>query len=147
MSLRLDSLWRPDAVVHRLPYFLTGVGLLGFKHALDWAVATQHFHRDWQPFHYFVLPAQTVGVLMLPEQDRDFFGTLLVMALPFILIGVLLTVQRLRAVRLPVSCFSSVTGRCDLAAPERRLAFGDRRSGGSARQSALLHPSPEELRR
>src|SRR5207248_10855896 len=103
MSLRLSSLWRPDAVIHRLPYFLTGAGLLALKHSLDWAAATQFFQRSWQPFNYFVLPSQTVGVLMLPEHDRLFYGTLLALALPFIAIGVLLTVQRLRAVRLPVA--------------------------------------------
>ena len=103
MNLRLASLWQPDAVVHRLPYFLTGVGLLALKHSLDWAVATQCFGRTWQPFNYFVLPSQTVGVLMLPEQDRVFYGTLLALALPFVVVGVLLTVLRLRAARLPVA--------------------------------------------
>jgi hypothetical protein len=103
MKLSLDSLWRPDAVVHRLPYFLIGAGLLAFKHSLDWAVATEFFGRSWQPFNYFVLPGQTVGVLTLPEPDRVFYGTLLAMALPFVVVGVLLTVQRLRAARLPVA--------------------------------------------
>jgi len=102
MSLRVADLWRPEAVILRLPYFLTGIVLLAVKHVLDWLTATQVFHRDWQPFSYFVLPGKTVGVLLLPEQDRMFYGTLLVLALPFILIGILLTVQRLRDAGLPI---------------------------------------------
>ncbi len=102
MSLRVADLWRSEAVIGRLPYFLAGVILLAIKQALDWLIATQGFHRDWLPFSYFVLPGKTVGVLMLPEPDRVFYGTLLVLALPFILVGILLTVQRLRDAGLPI---------------------------------------------
>ena len=102
MQLRLANLWRPDAVIDRAPYFFTGVILAAIKYVLDWLTATQVFHRPWLPLHYIVLPSQTVGILLLPEQDRVFYGTLLVTALPFILVGVLLTVQRLRAVGLPI---------------------------------------------
>jgi hypothetical protein len=102
MQMRLSGLWRQDSVIDRFPYFFTGVVLVAVKYALDWLTATQVFHRPWPPFDYIVLPPQTVGVLMLPEPDRLFYGTLLVTALPFIVVGVLLTVQRLRAVGLPV---------------------------------------------
>jgi Polyketide cyclase / dehydrase and lipid transport len=103
MRLHLASLWRQDSTIDRLPYFATGVFLVGVKQVLDWLIATHLFHRSWNVFNYVVLPPQTVGVLLLPEQDRLFYGTLLVTALPFIVVGVLLTVQRLRAAQLPVA--------------------------------------------
>ena len=103
MQLRLANPWRQDAVIDRLPYFVTGVVLVAVKYILDWLTATQVFLRPWPPLDYIVLPSQTVGILLLPTQDRLFYGTLLVTALPFILVGVLLTIQRLRAAGLPVA--------------------------------------------
>lgn len=103
MSLRVTDLWRSEAVLPRLPYLFTGVVLLAVKHLLDWLTASLVFDRPWHPFNYFVLPRQTVGVLMLPSEDRLFYGALLFVALPFIWIGILLTVQRLRDARLPVA--------------------------------------------
>jgi hypothetical protein len=103
MRLRHADLWRQESTIDRLPYFATGVFLVAVKQVLDWLTATQLFHRPWNVFNYIVLPPQTVGVLTLPQQDWLFYGTLLVTALPFIVIGVLLTVQRLRAVGLPIA--------------------------------------------
>jgi uncharacterized membrane protein YhaH (DUF805 family) len=103
MRLRLADLVRPDAGVGRLPYFAAGVVLLAVKHSLDWLLATQLFHRSWTPWGYFVLPTQTVGVLLLKDDERFFYGTLLALAVPFILIGVWLTVKRLRDVGWPIA--------------------------------------------
>ncbi len=103
MRIQLAGLWRQDSTIDRLPYFTAGLFLVAVKQVLDWLIATQVFHRSWNVFNYLVLPPQTVGVLLLPEQERLFYGTLLVTALPFIVIGVLLTVQRLRAVGLSIA--------------------------------------------
>jgi hypothetical protein len=103
MSFHLVQLYRRDGTLDRLPYFLTGVILLVFKHSLDWLTATAVFDRPWSPFRYFVLPAPVLELASLPEDDRLFYGTLLALALPFIVVGVLLTMQRLRAVGLPVA--------------------------------------------
>src|SRR5262249_49015989 len=94
-------LWRWDGSLDRLPYFLTGAILLALKHGLDWLTATFVFGRSWSPFDYFVLPAPVIRIPSLPEADQLFYGTLLVLALPCICAGVVLTVQRLRAVGLP----------------------------------------------
>jgi uncharacterized membrane protein YhaH (DUF805 family) len=103
MRLRRADLWRQQSTIDRLPYFATGVFLVAVKQVLDWLIATHLFHRSWNVFNYVVLPPQTVGVLTLPVEDRLFYGTLLVTALPFIVVGVLLTVQRLRAAGLPLA--------------------------------------------
>lgn len=87
--------------IDRGPYFLLGVALLAAKFGLDWLVAQVVFDRPWTLYNYVVLPGQALRVLTLPEEDRVFFGTLLALAVPFILIGVVLTVRRLRAAGLP----------------------------------------------
>jgi hypothetical protein len=102
MSIRLVQFYRLDGILDRLPYFLTGVVLLAVKHGLDWLTAAFVFDRPWSPFRYFALPAPVFQLASLPEVDRVFYCTLLVLALPFIFVGVILTIQRLRAVGLPV---------------------------------------------
>ena len=74
---------------------------LATKFGLDWLVAQVIFDRPWTLYNYVALPGQALHVLALPDEDRIFFGTLLALALPFILIGVVLTVRRLRAAGLP----------------------------------------------
>lgn len=101
MRTRASNLFRWDGTIDRGPYLVLGVGLLLLKHLLDWLVATMVFQRSWSPFNYFVVPGNTVNLLKLPELDRWFYGTLLALALPFIFLGVLFTVQRLRSARLP----------------------------------------------
>jgi uncharacterized membrane protein YhaH (DUF805 family) len=93
----------PQRRLGRLPYFLIGVVLLLLKHALDAGVARFLFHRPWEFFHYFVLPGETVKLLDLRPDDRWFYGTLLGLALPFICLGVTLTVRRLRDAGLPAA--------------------------------------------
>jgi uncharacterized membrane protein YhaH (DUF805 family) len=89
--------------IGRLPYFLIGVALLLLKHALDASVARLVFDRPWQLFHYFVLPGESIRVFDLGADDRWFYGTLLALALPFIGVGVVLTVRRLRDAGLPTA--------------------------------------------
>jgi hypothetical protein len=97
---RLTDLLRPDGKTGRLGYLLAGTVLLVLKHALDLGVA-DHFGRAWSPFAYFVLPTEALGVLRLPREQRWFLGTLLAVAVPFISVGVLMTLRRLNDAGLP----------------------------------------------
>src|SRR5262249_16219409 len=101
MSFRPSNLFRWTGTVNRLPYFLAGLTLLVVKFGLDWLVARLVFERDWTLSNYLAAPANTIRALMVTGPARVFFAPLLVLALPFIWIGVALTVQRLRAARLP----------------------------------------------
>jgi len=72
------------------------------KYALDSAVA-HGFGRPWSPYHYLVWfdRSSALGADLL-HGDRRFGLIMLGIALPFIWIGVTLTLQRLRDAQLPL---------------------------------------------
>jgi hypothetical protein len=100
--MRPARLWNWTGTIDRTPYLLLGVTLLVVKFGLDWLVAAFLFDRSWSLLNYLALPGRAVSLLTLPEEDRLFYGMLLVLAVPFIWAGVALTVRRLRAARLPL---------------------------------------------
>jgi uncharacterized membrane protein YhaH (DUF805 family) len=88
--------------IDRARYLIVGVALFLVKFALDWSVANA-FDRPWSPLNYLVWPdGESLLVHQLPEADRRFALVMLAVALPFIWIGVTLTLQRLRDARLPL---------------------------------------------
>ncbi len=103
MSFHSAKLGPWTGKMDRGPYFLLGVFLLALKFGLDLLVAQLAFDRDWTLYNYVILPGQALRILGLPEADRIFFGTLLLLALPFICAGVVLTVWRLQAAGLPAA--------------------------------------------
>ncbi len=95
-------LWTWDRRIDRLPYLLTGLLLLLVKFPLDWAVASQ-FGLEWTPLNYLVWPSdRTLRLFDLEDPDRTFALTMLGVSLPFIWVGVVLTLHRLRAADLPL---------------------------------------------
>jgi hypothetical protein len=102
MPARVSNLWRWSGTIDPAAYFLIGVSLLILKTGLDWFVAVAVFDRPWTLAGYLAAPAQAARVFALDRPDRLFFGTLLALALPFIWLGVGLTVKRLRAAGLPI---------------------------------------------
>ncbi len=103
MAMRFAEMWRWQGRVGRGTYATVGVSALAVKYLLDRSVAGALFHRQWMPWNYlFPLgpqvqwsPARTAG-------DPVFAATMLAIALPFIWLGVTLTVQRLRDAGQPV---------------------------------------------
>jgi len=91
---------RPSGTIRRGRYAV--IGLLGFavKHNLDRALATLVFHRDWSLFNYWIPLRETVRITALQPDQARFLGTMLALSLPFIWIGVTLTMQRLRSAGL-----------------------------------------------
>ena len=92
-------------------YFLSGLALFGVKYALDYGVAYSFVW--WSPLHY-VMPS-LLRVTLGPPDDQVFFGTMLLVAIPFLAIGLALTLPAgrrgvaglalgpvLRAVRQPL---------------------------------------------
>jgi hypothetical protein len=102
MRIAFVDLWRPSGVVDRKTYAL--VGLLGFalKHNLDRAVASYAFHRPWGLFNYWVPVRDVARVTQLPRNEALFLSTMVALALPFVWIGIALTMKRLRSANLPL---------------------------------------------
>lgn len=97
---RLSDLWTLQGTITRGPYTILGLILFALKYNLDRIVASSVFHRTWSLFQYFA-PRQSGRVDHLTGDDLRFFGTLLLLAIPFIYSGVALTLRRLRSAGLP----------------------------------------------
>jgi FtsH-binding integral membrane protein len=96
------GLFSLNRTLSRGAYAATGIVLMAVKYGIDRTIAAMG-HRTWDPWSYFMWPgAETVGVAGLSTADRRLALSLLLIALPFVVAGVILTVQRLRAVDLPL---------------------------------------------
>lgn len=99
--VRVSDLWRWDGTIGRLSYASWGSGLVAVKYGIDTYIANVIFHRPWSWMNY-ISPGQAIDVLAMTTQDQMFFATMLLASLPFIWIGIVLTMRRLRAVGMPV---------------------------------------------
>jgi uncharacterized membrane protein YhaH (DUF805 family) len=99
--MKFPDLWSSEGTMDRGPYAL--VGLVGFaiKHNFDRALATLVFHRKWSLFNYWIPLDRAVRVTSLDPADRTFLLSMLALSLPFIWVGVVLTMRRLRGAGLP----------------------------------------------
>jgi hypothetical protein len=93
--------WRASGTMSRGPYAL--VGILGFavKHNLDRLVAAYGFHRPWNLFNYWVPVRDVVRITEVRGSEAVFLETMVALSLPFIWVGVVLTMKRLRSAGLP----------------------------------------------
>ena len=88
--------------VSRSRYLQVGILLVLIKYIIDSCVAAV-FRRSWSPLNYLIWPDRSVFVFDLSAEDRQFGLTMLVVALPFIWVGVTLTLQRLRDAQFPLA--------------------------------------------
>jgi hypothetical protein len=104
MHFQTSLLWSWHRTIDRLPYLLSGVLLFFVKFAIDWIIATQVFGQSWSPLNYLIWPNDRVlRVFELGDPERWFSLTMLLVSLPFIWVGIILTFHRLRATGLPLS--------------------------------------------
>jgi uncharacterized membrane protein YhaH (DUF805 family) len=103
MPIKFRDLWRWEGEIDRGAYVL--VGLLGFalKHNLDRALATWVFHRPWGVFNYWISPFELAGTDTPGQDQQAFITALLLLALPFVWVGLAMTIRRLRSAGLPLS--------------------------------------------
>jgi len=101
MNFKLSDLWTWRGTVGRGKYLLIGLVLFAIKHNLDRFVATFYFKRRWSLFNYWVF-GQASNVEGTPLDYKKFYATLILIAIPFIWTGVVLTLRRLRSVGLPL---------------------------------------------
>ena len=103
MRIQPALLWTWNARLDRIPYLLVGVSLFAVKFATDWTIARFGFGINWSPINYLIWPNDRVlRVFELGDAERGFSLTMLLVSLPFIWIGVMLTMHRLRATGLPL---------------------------------------------
>jgi len=105
MSSHPFNVWTWHGRVGRARYLVTGVVLLAVKHNIDRFLAAVYGY-PWGIFNYWVFDSidSIVGARSLANlPDRATFYTLLVLiALPFIWIGTVMTLRRLRDAKLPL---------------------------------------------
>src|SRR5688500_3017327 len=77
-------------------YFVSGAFLVMTKFLLDVLLSMVFLDKPWTPLGYFA-PGRVAGS---PQAEWAFFLAMLAMALPFIAVGVALTVRRLRTLGL-----------------------------------------------
>ena len=95
-----DFFGRWDGTLDRGPYALAGILLFLLKHNIDRFVAIWVYDRPWSLF-YYLTPTDALRFATMPAEDRQFYATLVAIALPFIYVGTLMTVKRLRSAGLP----------------------------------------------
>ena len=89
-----------DARVGPFTFFATGVWLFALKFLADRLVASLAFDRPWSLFNYLI-PIESFPLAARTPGDARFYSTMLAVALPFVVIGILITLARLRDADLP----------------------------------------------
>jgi len=102
MASRFVDLWRWQGTIDRKSYAVVGCSFFILKYFLDKFVAFAVFGRPWFLWSYWQPFGPDARVNAIHPDTRVFAGTLLVLAIPFIWLGVTLTVQRLRDAGKPL---------------------------------------------
>ena len=100
MSSQLFDVWNWQGKVGRTRYLISGLLLLAIKHNLDRLVAALYGY-PWRILNYWVSDIPT-GIANISRREASFYALLIVIALPFIWIGTVLTLRRLRDANLPL---------------------------------------------
>jgi len=94
--VRTVNLWQWQGRVSRATFAIVGAVAFVLKFLVDWTIVTQWFHRPWSLLNYWRPFGSITGVHSLSLENRIFAGTMLFVALPFIWLGLAMTVKRLR---------------------------------------------------
>ena len=93
--MTFGSLWRWDGKVNRGSYALVGLCGLAIKHNLDRFIAYKFGYR-WSISTYFDPLDRAAQFSPLSSNDKQFLAILLITALPFVWLGIAMTIKRLR---------------------------------------------------
>jgi uncharacterized membrane protein YhaH (DUF805 family) len=98
----MASLWRFDGTVSRQTYAL--VGFIGFaiKHNIDRVIARDYLYGMNGLLNYWAPLNKAARLAHLSYTEKQFLFKLVIVSLPFIYVGVNLTVRRLRDAALPL---------------------------------------------
>lgn len=101
MSSILSNFFSWRGTIDRGPYAIIGAVLFGIKHNLDRFIASAYFGHRWSIFNYWMFEDHR-HLDEIPAGRLKFYATMVAFALPFIYIGIVLTLKRLRATGLPL---------------------------------------------
>lgn len=101
MKFKISDLWRIDGKIGRGPYLIVGLLLFAVKYNLDRIVAGVFFQRNWGIVNYW-MQSDSPDIGGIPSTQVSFYAAMLATALPFIWIGVCMTLARLRDSGLPL---------------------------------------------
>ena len=102
MPSRFVEMWRWQGTIDRKSFAIAGCSAFLLKFLLDKFVAFAVFGRSWFLWSYWQPLGPAARVNAIHPDTEMFVGALLVLALPFIWLGVTLTVQRLRDAGKPL---------------------------------------------
>ncbi len=94
--MRIGNIWQWEGRVDRATYATVGGTAFALKFLVDWLVVTRLFGRPWSLLSYWRPFGAISGIHGLQLQDRIFAGAMLLIAVPFIWLGLAMTVKRLR---------------------------------------------------
>jgi len=100
---KLVWLFDLQGTIGPLAYFSAGLLAFALKYAIDRFAASLLVHRPWMPWQYLNPLGTSVSLLALGPEDRRFLLVMAAIALPFIWMGIALTVKRLRSMGAPAS--------------------------------------------
>lgn len=100
--MRIGSLCSFDGKVDRKTYALVGLLGIAIKQNLDRLVGVYVFHYDESFFNYWKPLGKAARLNHLTNSEAKFLLVLLLLAIPFIWVGVALTVRRLRDAGQPL---------------------------------------------
>src|SRR5579864_2867774 len=103
MRVKFSDFWTWSGTLSRGAYAL--IGLVGFaiKHNLDRFIASYLFGRPWGFFNYWIPLNQAVRITSLSHSDGRFLLAMVIASLPFIWVGVVCTLKRIRDAGLPLA--------------------------------------------
>jgi uncharacterized membrane protein YhaH (DUF805 family) len=96
------DLWRWEGRVKGSTYLFVGIVAFAVKMLLDFTISTVAFHRPWTPLFYLRPFGTFVYSLAQARPNGVFALTMLLIALPFVWLGLALTVKRLRDAGRPL---------------------------------------------
>jgi uncharacterized membrane protein YhaH (DUF805 family) len=96
MAKQFVDMWRWQGTINRKSYAIAGCSAFVLKYFLDKFVAFAFFGRQWFLWSYWQPLGPDARLNAIPSDTHAFVAMLMVLALPFIWLGVTLTVQRLR---------------------------------------------------
>lgn len=101
MKISFSELWNPNGTINRGAYALVGFVGFAIKYNMDRAVAIFGFRHRWDLSNYWIPARDVKRITELPVNEIWLLETMVLLSLPFVWIGVVMTMKRLRSAKLP----------------------------------------------